>query len=104
MQRSAADPLDAALRAAEAAGCARLLVEGGWGLIRALTARGALDALHLTLCPLCLGGSASPGGPPSGPHPEMDALRLRLVSAEAQGGAVFLHFVPERSIASATLA
>lgn len=104
VQRSAADPLDAALRAAEAAGCARLLVEGGWGLIRALTARGALDALHLTLCPLCLGGIASPGGPSSGPHLEMDALRLRLVSAEAEGGAVFLHFVPERSGASATLA
>jgi 5-amino-6-(5-phosphoribosylamino)uracil reductase len=104
VQRSAADPLEAALRAAEAAGCARLLVEGGWGLIRALIARGALDALHLSLCPLWLGGAAATRVPPRGPLVEMDALRLRLVRAEAEGGAVFLHFVPERGGASATLA
>lgn len=102
------DPLDAALRAARARGARRALVEGGWGLIRALLQRGALDALHLSLCPLLLGAgrgvepSAAPGlAPDLGLEP---GLGLRLLRAEEAEGLVFLHFVPERRAGPATLA
>ena len=98
------DPLDAALAAAEDAGHQRILIEGGWGIIRALADRGRLDALHVTLCPLLIGDAgpaARPaelptlGGTRAAARPSIGERPMRLLRTEEQDGALFLHFVRE---------
>ncbi|MFH1463794.1 MAG: dihydrofolate reductase family protein [Pseudomonadota bacterium] len=73
-------------------GVRRLLVEGGGDLIAQLLAAGLLDELHVTLCPLLLGGRGAPSLV-DGPGLALAALpRLRLVSEERVGDELFLRY------------
>jgi 5-amino-6-(5-phosphoribosylamino)uracil reductase len=81
-----------ALERLRARGCARVLVEGGGDLIAQLLADGLLHELHVTLCPLVVGGAGAPTLS-DGPGFLADALpRLRLLSCEPAGDEVFLRY------------
>ena len=77
-------------------GVERLLVEAGGDLLFQFLAADAIDEMHVTLCPLVVGGPA-----PSladGEGFDRDRLRqLELVSAEVEGDEVFLHYRSRRS-------
>jgi riboflavin-specific deaminase-like protein len=77
-------------------GVERLLVEAGGDLLFQFLAADAIDEMHVTLCPLVVGGPA-----PSladGEGFDRDRLReLELVSAEVDGDEVFLHYRSRRS-------
>lgn len=79
-----------------ARGVERLLVEAGGDLLFQFLAADAIDEMHVTLCPLVVGGPA-----PSladGEGFDRDRLRqLELVSAEVEGDEVFLHYRSRRS-------
>ncbi len=76
-------------------GVERLLVEAGGDLLFQFLAADAIDEMHVTLCPLVVGGPA-----PSladGEGFDRDRLReLELVSAEVEGDEVFLHYRSRR--------
>ncbi|MEC8424290.1 MAG: RibD family protein [Myxococcota bacterium] len=75
-----------------ARGCRSVLVEGGGDLIFRCLDAGRLDEIFLTICPLIIGGTASPT-PADGPGFDADRLRaLRLLEARHHGGEVFLHY------------
>ena len=80
-------------------GVEHLLVEAGGDLLFQFIAADALDEIHLTLCPLVVGGDA-----PSladGPGFDLASLRrFRLLAAEPVGDEVFLHYRAERKEAS----
>jgi len=81
-----------ALERLRARGCARVMVEGGGDLIAQLLAEGLLDELHVTLCPLVVGGASAPTLA-DGPGFLADALpRLRLLACEPAGDEVFLRY------------
>jgi len=64
-------------------GVERLLCEGGGELNSALFRSGLVDELHLTVCPLLLGGRAAPtiaGGPGATRLAEASALTLQSIS------------------------
>lgn len=70
----------------------RLLVMGGGELVASLLAEDYVDELYLTLCPLIIGGKTAPT-PVGGlgfrlPH----APQLKLLSSEAVGDEIFLHY------------
>ena len=72
-------------------GVERLLVEAGGDLLFQFIAADALDEMFVTLCPLVVGGQApslADGAGFDGEH----LRRLALVSAEAEGDEVFLHY------------
>ena len=77
-------------------GVERLLVEAGGDLLFQFLAADAIDEMHVTLCPLVVGGPA-----PSladGEGFDRDRLRrLELVSAEVEGDEIFLHYRSRRS-------
>jgi riboflavin-specific deaminase-like protein len=50
----------AALDLLEARGCRSVLVEGGGGIIAPLLASGRLQTMHVTVCPLVVGGAQAP--------------------------------------------
>ena len=72
-------------------GVESLLVEAGGDLLFQFLAADAIDEMHVTLCPLVVGGTA-----PSlvdGPGFDLaDLRRLRLLAAEQEGDEVFLHY------------
>ncbi|MEO6361722.1 MAG: RibD family protein [Caldimonas sp.] len=74
-----------------ARGVERLLVEAGGDLLFQFLAADAIDEMHVTLCPLVVGGTA-----PSlvdGPGFDQATLRrLVLVSSAVEGDEVFLHY------------
>lgn len=76
-------------------GVERLLVEAGGDLLFQFLAADAIDEMHVTLCPLVVGGPA-----PSLADGEgfgRDRLRrLELVSAEVEADEVFLHYRSRR--------
>ena len=72
-------------------GVRRLLLEGGGGLLGPFLAEGLIDTLHLTLCPLVLGGGA-PLVAAVAPWTHEGAPRLRLVTAQPVGDEVFLTY------------
>lgn len=76
-------------------GVEQLLVEAGGDLLFQFLAADLLDELHVTLCPLVVGGPA-----PSladGPGFDLDRVRrLELLSAEVEGDEVFLRYRPRR--------
>lgn len=68
----------------------RLLCEGGGRLNASLLAAGLVDEVHLTHCPLILGGSDAPtlaDGPLA--HHLADALPLHLASLRTEAGEAF---------------
>ena len=72
-------------------GVERLLVEAGGDLLFQFLAADAIDEMHLTLCPLVVGGPA-PSLADGGGFDLADASRMRLLSAEPEGDEVFLHY------------
>jgi len=71
-------------------GVRRLLGEGGGELNDALFRAGVVDELHLTLCPLILGGRSAPTiADGLGEAHLARAARLELVSARKHAGEVF---------------
>ena len=72
-------------------GVERLLVEAGGDLLFQFLAADAIDEMHLTLCPLVVGGRAPSLADGRG-FDLVDARRMRLLSAEPEGDEVFLHY------------
>ena len=74
-----------------ARGVERLLVEAGGDLLFKFLAADAIDEMHVTLCPIVVGGDA-----PSlvdGAGFERDQVRqLQLVAQEVEGDEIFLHY------------
>lgn len=76
-------------------GVRSLLVEAGGDLLSQFLAADALDELHVTLCPLVIGGNTpSLVDGPGFPHAQM--RRLRLVSAEVEGEEIFLRYAVDK--------
>ena len=72
-------------------GVERLLVEAGGDLLFQFLAADAIDEMHLTLCPLVVGGPAPSLADGRGFDLD-DVRRMRLLSAEPVGDEVFLHY------------
>jgi len=75
-----------------ALGIERLAVTGGGQLVASLLAADVIDEFWLTVCPLLLGGTNAPTPVEGDGFPADLAPRLRLLSAEAIGQEVFLHY------------
>jgi 5-amino-6-(5-phosphoribosylamino)uracil reductase len=56
-----------------------------------------IDEMWLTVCPLLLGGTNAPTPVAGSGFPENLAPRLELLSAQAEGQEVFLHYRLQRS-------
>ncbi len=84
-------PVDWILAQLASRGVERLLVEAGGELLFQFFAADAIDDVHLTLCPLVVGGDA-----PSladGAGFDLDTMkRFSLVAVEPEGDEVFLHY------------
>lgn len=78
-------------------GVQRLLVEAGGELLFQFLAADALDEMHVTLCPLVIGGpAASLAG---GAGFDLSTLRrLSLLSVEREGDELFLHYRVRRGV------
>jgi len=74
-----------------ARGIQRLLVEAGGDLLFQFVAADAIDDMHLTLCPLIVGGPAPTLADGAGFDRE-HLRRYALVAAEPEGDEVFLHY------------
>ncbi len=74
-----------------ARGIDRLLVEAGGDLLFQFLAAEAIDEMHVTLCPLVVGGDAPTLADGAG-FDRDDVRRLTLMSAEVEGDEVFLHY------------
>ena len=72
-------------------GIERLLVEAGGDLLFQFIAADALDEMHVTLCPLVVGGDA-PSLVDGAGFDREHVRRLQLLSAEVDGDEVFLHY------------
>lgn len=76
-------------------GVERLLVEAGGDLLFQFLAADALDEMHVTLCPLVIGGpTPSLAGGPGFAWP--DVRRLTLLAHEVEGDEIFLHYALNR--------
>ena len=84
-------PLRWMLERLAARGIERLLIEAGGDLLFKFLAADAIDEMHVTLCPIVVGGDA-----PSlvdGAGFDRDAVRrLQLVASEVEGDEIFLHY------------
>lgn len=86
----AKDDLEQALAALAARGVREVACEGGGELNASLLERGLVDEVHLTICPVLLGGAAAPT---LADGPGLPALgRARLVSCQVVGDEVFLTY------------
>jgi 2,5-diamino-6-(ribosylamino)-4(3H)-pyrimidinone 5'-phosphate reductase len=82
-----------------ARGVERLLVEAGGDLLFQFLAADALDEMHLTLCPIVVGGDAPSLADGAG-FDRADVRRFRLVASEVEGDEVFLHYRNPRGATS----
>ena len=73
-------------------GLEKIVVAGGGELVASLFAADLIDELWLTVCPLILGGGDSPSPVGGIGFPAAIAPRLELLSVEAIGSEVFLHY------------
>ena len=73
-------------------GIRRLVLAGGGQLVASLLARGVIDELWLTLCPLLLGGKDAPTPVDGIGLPTALAPRLQLCSLKTIEDEVFLHY------------
>jgi 5-amino-6-(5-phosphoribosylamino)uracil reductase len=76
-------------------GIERLLIEAGGDLLYQFLAADAIDELHVTLCPLVIGGRAPSLADGAG-FDRSQMKRLDLVAAEVEGDEVFLHYRARR--------
>jgi riboflavin-specific deaminase-like protein len=74
-----------------ARGIERLLVEAGGDLLFQFLAADAIDEMHVTLCPIVVGGPAPTLVDGAG-FDRADVRRLKLIASEAEGDEVFLHY------------
>ncbi|MEO6895783.1 MAG: RibD family protein [Caldimonas sp.] len=74
-----------------ARGIERLLVEAGGALLFQFLAADAVDEMHLTLCPIVVGGDA-PSLVDGAGFDRANVRRLTLVASEVEGDEVFLHY------------
>ena len=74
-----------------ARGVERLLVEAGGDLLVQFLAADAIDEMHVTLCPIVVGGDAPTLADGAG-FDRDDVRRLRLIASEVEGDEVFLHY------------
>jgi riboflavin-specific deaminase-like protein len=72
-------------------GVERLLVEAGGDLLFQFLAADALDEMHVTLCPLAVGGPA-PSLVDGAGFDIATLRRLRLLASEVEGDEIFLHY------------
>jgi 5-amino-6-(5-phosphoribosylamino)uracil reductase len=72
-------------------------VLGGGEIVAALLEVGLIDELHLTLCPLLLGGKEAPSPVEGAGFSQEDAPKLELVSCQQIGQELFLHYRVKRS-------
>ncbi|MBD2122250.1 RibD family protein [Trichocoleus sp. FACHB-262] len=77
-------------------GIRRLTVLGGGEVVGSLMALDLIDELWLTVCPLILGGAIAPSPVQGLGFSAESAPRLELLSAEANGPEVFLHYRLQR--------
>ena len=74
------------------AGIGTLAILGGGELVAALLAVDAIDELHLTVCPLLLGGTTAPSPVDGEGFAAAIAPRLSLLSVRSQAHEVFLRY------------
>ena len=74
-----------------ARGVEHLLVEAGGDLLFQFLAADAIDEMHVTLCPIVVGGDAPTLADGAG-FDRDDVRRLRLLASEVEGDEVFLHY------------
>lgn len=84
-------PVDWMLSRLAARGVERLLVEAGGDLLFQFLAADAIDEMHVTLCPLIVGGPA-PTLADGGGFDRDSVRRLELLAATVEGDEVFLHY------------
>ena len=84
-------PIAWILEQLERRGVERLLVEAGGDLLFQFLAAGAIDEMHVTLCPLLVGGDA-PALVEGAGFDLAELRRLRLLAAETVDDEVFLHY------------
>ena len=82
-----------------ARGVERLLVEAGGDLLFQFLAADALDEMHVTLCPIVVGGDAPTLADGAG-FDRDDVRRLQLIASEVEGDEIFLHYRNVRGGAS----
>jgi len=84
-------PVDWILARLAARGVDHLLIEAGGDLLFQFLAADAIDEMHLTLCPIVVGGDAPTLADGAG-FDRDDVRRLRLLASEVEGDEVFLHY------------
>lgn len=77
-------------------GLHRVAILGGGELVASLLAEDLIDEFWLTICPLMVGGRNAPGVVGGEGFLLRSAKSLRLLSAEAIGEEVFLHYAVDR--------
>jgi len=77
-------------------GVGRLVVEGGGEVNAAFLEAGLVDEVHLTLCPLLLGGRLAPTPAGGTGFAGPDAPRLRLLSSETIGDEIVCRYAVRR--------
>ena len=70
----------------------RLLVMGGGELVASLLSEGLIDDLHLTVCPLLIGGKTAPTPVGGLGFVLPRAPKLQLLSTRIEGDEIFLHY------------
>jgi len=73
-------------------GIRQLLLEGGGATNFRFFQEGLVDEVFLTLCPVVIGGAASPTPVDGAGFTPEHFIRLRMISCRRQGEEVFLHF------------
>lgn len=82
-----------------ARGVEHLLVEAGGDLLFQFLAADAIDEMHVTLCPMIVGGDAPSLADGAG-FDRADLRRLQLVASEVEGDEIFLHYRTLRGAAA----
>jgi len=74
-----------------ARGIEHLLIEAGGDLLFQFLAADAVDEMHVTLCPIVVGGPAPTLADGAG-FDRADVRRLALIASETEGDEIFLHY------------